>query len=240
MCGRFTLVTNSEEFEATFKLPLVEPIASRFNIAPTQPIALLTNISGNRQNIMARWGLIPGWCKNPDDFPLLINARSETAAQKSSFKRAMRHRRALIPASGFYEWRRPPSGKGQSQAFYVRPRSGGLVGMAALWETWMGPDGTEIDTAAIMTTEANQTFMPIHHRLPEVINPENFSTWLDVIKHKPRHVQPMLGPPDEDFWEAVPVGDAVNKVANTSPDIQERVEERPIESPTEIKQMDLF
>jgi putative SOS response-associated peptidase YedK len=240
MCGRFALIASQQEIEAFASISFNVEMPPRYNIAPTQPITVVTNFAGTRQPLLVRWGLIPGWVKDPDDFPLIINARSETAAEKASFRAAMRHRRAIIPATGFYEWRRPPGGKGKSQAFHVRPKGGGLVGLAALWESWMGADGTEIDTGAILTTSANETFQPIHDRLPVAISPEKFDFWLDTVNQEPRDVQPLLVAPDEDFWEAIPVGDAVNKVANRGPEIQTRVEDRPVEAQEPKKQMDLF
>ncbi|MEO0497781.1 MAG: SOS response-associated peptidase [Pseudomonadota bacterium] len=229
MCGRFALTASTEQINQYLDTEFNTVIAPRYNVAPTQPINLVASLNGRRGAMLVRWGLIPGWVKDPDDFPLIINARSETAATKPSFRAAMRHRRALIPATGFYEWRRPTSGKGHSQAYLVRPREGGLVALAAVWENWMGPDGTEIDTAAILTTAANEAFAPIHDRLPVAIDPQNFEAWLDVQHAEPRDVQPMLTAPDDEFWEAVPVGDAVNKVANNTAAVQTQVEPRPPE-----------
>ncbi|MEN0088034.1 MAG: SOS response-associated peptidase [Pseudomonadota bacterium] len=232
MCGRFALVAGTDQINQYLDTEIKSITPPLYNVAPTQPINIVANLNGKRGAMLVRWGLIPGWVKDPDDFPTLINARSETAATKPSFRHAMRHRRALIPATGFYEWRRPPEGsKAKSQAYLVRPRTGGLVAFAGLWETWMGPDGTEIDTGCILTTAANEAFAPIHHRLPVTIEPEHFDIWLDVQNEEPRDVQPLLTAPDDEFWEAVPVGDAVNKVANASPDIQKPVEPRPLEEP---------
>ncbi|MEO0637121.1 MAG: SOS response-associated peptidase [Pseudomonadota bacterium] len=234
MCGRFALVAGVDEINQHLDTEFKHIIPARYNVAPTQPINIVANLNGKRAALLVRWGLIPGWVKDPDDFPTLINARSETAATKPSFRAAMRHGRALIPATGFYEWRRPPEGsKAKSQAYLVRPREGGLVAFAGLWETWMGADGTEIDTGCILTTAANEAFAPIHHRLPVAIMPESFDAWLDTVNQEPRHVQPLLTAPDDQFWEAVPVGDAVNKVANTSPEIQEPVEPRPLDDETD-------
>lgn len=124
----------------------------------------------DRNALLMRWGLLPAWVKDPEDFPLLINARSETAAEKASFRAAMRHRRCIIPASGFYEWARDKA-SGQSQAFWVRPRDGGPVGFAGLHETWIGKDGSEIDTCAIMTMAAPDDLSHIHHRVPVALRP---------------------------------------------------------------------
>ncbi|MEM1365775.1 MAG: SOS response-associated peptidase [Pseudomonadota bacterium] len=241
MCGRFALVASSEEISQFLDLQIKAAIPPLYNIAPTQPINIAANFNGKRGAMLVRWGLIPGWVKDPDDFPTLINARSETAATKPSFRTAMRHRRALIPVTGFYEWKRPPAGsKGKSQAYLVRPRAGGIVALAGLWENWMGPDGTEIDTGCILTTAANDAFAPIHDRLPVAIEPDNFDAWLNVQNSEPRDVQPLLTAPHDEFWEAVPIGDAVNKVANATPDVQKRVEPKVQDPDQPPAQMDLL
>jgi putative SOS response-associated peptidase YedK len=230
MCGRFAFTASLEELLAVFGLLDVENFPPRYNIAPTQPILLV--IAGSRREpgsnlpdrraILARWGLIPGWTKDPNDLPAHFNARSETAAKKASFKAAMRHRRVLVPASGFYEWRR--WGDRRSQAYWVRPRHGGVVAFAGLMETYAEPGGSEIDTAAILTTGASGDVAHIHDRMPVVIKPEHFEKWLDCRTSEPRDVAQLMHPPEEGFFEAIPVSDKVNKVANTGPDLQERTE----------------
>lgn len=230
MCGRFALTAGPKELEEFFALLGVEDFPARYNIAPTQPILLV--ISGSRPEpgsnlpdrcaMLARWGLIPAWTKDPNDLPAHFNARSETAAEKASFKTAMRHRRVLIPASGFYEWRR--TGDRRSQAYWVRPRRGGIVAFGGLMETFAEPGGSEIDTAAILTTAASGDIAHIHDRMPVVIKPEDFERWLDCRTGETRDVAHLMRPPEEGFFEAIPVSDRVNKVDNTGPDLQERVE----------------
>lgn len=209
----------------------LEAFPPRYNIAPTQPILMATaglprqpgsNLP-DRQALLVRWGLIPGWAKDPKNLPLLINARSDTAAEKAAFKAALRHRRALIPASGFYEWKSVGKDK---QPFFLRPRSGGLVAFAGLMETYADPNGSEIDTGAILTTEASPDIAPIHHRMPVVVRPEDFSRWLDCRRLEPRDVADILRPAEPDLFEAIPVSDLVNKVINTGPEIQERATAR--------------
>jgi len=231
MCGRFAFTATLEELVEFFALTGVEDFPARFNIAPTQPILLV--VAGDsrsepgsnlpdRRAMLARWGLIPGWTKDPNDLPAHFNARSETAAEKASFKSAMRHRRVLVPASGFYEWRR--TGDRRSQAYWVRPRRGGIVAFGGLMETYAEPGGSEIDTAAILTTAANADIASIHDRMPVVIKPEDFGGWLDCRTQEPRDVAHLMRPPEEGFFEAIPVSDRVNKVANVGPDLQDRVE----------------
>lgn len=231
MCGRFSLLQSPEEVEAFFALDGLEAFPPRYNIAPTQPILTVTaapprepgSNRPDREAHLARWGLLPSWVKDPKDFPLLINARSETAAEKASFRAAMRHRRALIPASGFYEWKRDKA-TGRSQAYWIRPANGGVVAFGGLAETWMSPDGSELDTAAILTTASSPAIAFIHDRMPVTIMPEDFSRWLDCRTREPRDVADLLAAAPDGFFEAIPVSDKVNKVANTTPDVQDRVE----------------
>lgn len=161
--------------------------------------------------------------------PLLINARSETASEKNAFRAAMRHRRTLLPASGFYEWKR--EGSGPARPYWIRPRDGGLVAFAGLMETWMDAGGSEIDTGAILTTAANEELAHIHHRMPVVIRPDDHGRWLDCRSREPRDVADLLKPVEPGFFEAVPVSDKVNKVINTRPDIQHRVDPAAITEP---------
>ena len=230
MCGRFALTAGPEELDEFFALAGVEDFPPRYNIAPTQPILLVIagggRVSGSnlpdRRAMLARWGLIPAWTKDPNDLPAHFNARSETAAEKASFKAAMRHRRVLIPASGFYEWRR--DGSKRSQAYWVRPRRGGIVAFAGLMETYAEPGGSEIDTAAILTTAASGDIAHIHDRMPVVIKSEHFEKWLDCRTSEPRDVAHLTRTPEEGLFEAIPVSDKVNKAANIGPDLQERAE----------------
>ena len=228
MCGRFALTATPEEVEAHFAMLDIGVFPPRYNIAPTQPILMVmageppapgSNLSGRRA-LLVRWGLIPAWVKDPEDFALLINARSETAAEKASFRAALRHRRALIPASGFYEWRR--DGAKKSQAFWVRPKRGGVIAFAGLMETFLAADGSEIDTGAVLTTAASAGIAHIHDRMPVVVQPEDYARWLDCRRNEPAAVADLLRPADPGFFEAIPVSDKVNSVANAGPAIQER------------------
>lgn len=235
MCGRFSLISSAAGLEAFFQLAELERHNPRYNIAPTQPIMMV--IAGDntavphgrnmadRRAVLLRWGLLPSWVKDPRDFPLIINARSETALTKASFRGPMRHFRTLVPASGFYEWQR--EGRSRPQAYWVRPRDGGVVAFAGLMDSLLAPDGSEIDSGAILTTQANETLRPIHHRMPVVIHPDDFERWLDCKTQEPRHVADLLKPADPDFFEAIPVSDRVNKVANMGPELQEAVEAAP-------------
>lgn len=231
MCGRFALTHTPIVVEDEFGASGVDAFPPRFNIAPSQPVMVIgpapTREPGSnqptRQAFLVRWGFIPSWVKDVKEFPMLINARSETAAEKASFRAAMRHRRVLIPASGFYEWKKLP-GK-RTQAYWIRPRNGGIVAFGGLVETYAEPGGSEIDTGAILTTAANDHIATIHDRMPVVVQPQDYARWLDCITREPRDVADIMRPVQPDFFEAIPVSDKVGKVANIGPDLQERVAE---------------
>ncbi len=237
MCGRFALDLTPEDIVALFRVADVVPFPPRYTIPPTEPIMMVirdhprppgSNLPENRV-VLVRWGFIPAWAKDPKQLPLLINARSETAAGKNTFKAAMRHRRTLVPASGFYEWKR--DGAKRSQPYWVRPRDGSTVAFAGLMETWAEPGGSEIDTGAILTTVSSGELAAIHDRAPVVVHPRDFARWLDCRNQEPRDVADLMQPADPDFFEAIPVSDKVNKVANTGPELQKRVELRRPEPP---------
>ncbi|HET7412718.1 MAG TPA: SOS response-associated peptidase, partial [Pararhizobium sp.] len=222
MCGRFSLTEPKEAVEEMFGIADLAPYPPRYNIAPTQPVLVVTAGEAAapganhpaRRALLVRWGLWPAWVKDPREFPLIFNARTESVLEKPAFRTAMRHRRALVPASGFYEWKRPPKrSKAKPQAYWVRPKAGGSVAFAGLMETWSAPDGTEVDTACILTTAANAEFSAIHERMPLVIAPEDFSRWLDCRSQEPRDVIDLMQPAAEGLLEAIPVSDRVNKVA---------------------------
>ena len=225
MCGRFSLTASPQEVADLLELDELEAFPPRYNIAPTQPVLMVTDgPSGKREGVLVRWGLVPSWVKDPADFTLLLNARSETAATKPSFRNAMRHRRTLIPASGFYEWHRPADKKLPRQAYWIRPTHGGIVCFGGLMETWASKDGSEIDSGAILTTAANSAISSIHDRMPVVIKPQDLARWLDCKTQEPRDVEDLMQPVESSYFEAIPISDKVNKVANSGADIQKPVE----------------
>ena len=224
MCGRFVLTATPEELEALYGYLDGADFPPRYNIAPTQPIAVVRMMGGARRFALVRWGLVPSWVKDPKSFTLLINARAEGILDKPSFRAAMRHRRCLVPASGFYEWRRMPgsnSGKTR-EPFWLRPRDGKPIAFAGLWETWADrTTGGEIDSGAIVTTSANAVLSPIHDRMPVIVAPEDFEQWLTG---DPAEASALLRPAPDDLLEAVPISNRVNRVANDDPGLLEPVE----------------
>ncbi len=176
------------------------------------PIVRLSE--GVRSFALVRWGLIPAWVKDPRSFSLIVNARGESVLERPAFRNAMQRRRCLFPADGFYEWRQDGNTR---RPYFVRPRAGGPLAFAGLWETWMGPNGEEVETAAIVTTRANRTLAPIHDRMPVVIAPEAFDFWLDGRKVDGETAAALIAPAPDPLLEAYEVSPAVNRAANDSP-----------------------
>ena len=157
---------------------------------------------GARHFDLVRWGFVPSWAKDIHPGKPLINARSETILEKPSFRNAIRRRRCLIPADGFYEWEGDIPGK--KKPWYIHRPDHGLMAFAGIWEHWMGSDGSELETAAIITTDANALVETIHPRSPVVIHESDFETWLDVRSEDMREVVPLLRPQADDFFEMEP------------------------------------
>jgi putative SOS response-associated peptidase YedK len=217
MCGRYAITSAPEAIRALFCYPDRPNFPPRYNVAPTQPVPVVRLMEGERRFALMRWGLIPSWVKDPKNFALLINARGESVNHKPAFRYAMKRRRGLFPADGFYEWKLEG---GRRRAFYARRSSGGPLAFAGLWETWTGPNGEEMDTAAIVTTQANNEMGAVHHRAPVIVPPEQFELWLDD-KSDPRLVEKLIRPAPDGSMEVYEVSPAVNKVTNDSPDLTE-------------------
>jgi putative SOS response-associated peptidase YedK len=216
MCGRYAIITAPEAIRRLFGYHERPNFPARYNVAPTQPIPIVRLESGTRHFALVRWGLLPSWVKDPKTFTLLINARGENVLEKPAFRAAMQRRRCLIPADGFYEWKRTGDAK---QPYYVRLRSGAPFAFAGLWETWTGPNGEEMETAAIVTTEANGAVSDIHDRMPVMLTPDAFDLWLDCARMDARTAAAAIAPLRDDAIEAYPVSSAVNRVANDNPDL---------------------
>lgn len=233
MCGRYAITLPPEAMREAFGYREQPNFPPRYNIAPTQPIPVVLPHDGARRFLLMRWGFIPGWVRDAKDFPLVINVRSESAAEKPSFRNALTRRRCLLPADAFYEWRRSGSGRrAQNEAFLFRRPDRGFFAFAALWETWNSPDGSEIDTVAMMTGPANGLMAPIHHRSPIILDPDDHDAWLDP-QSTPQQTARLLKPPPDDLLEAVAIGSAVNKVANDAPEVQLPLADLPRSEPSE-------
>ena len=225
MCGRYTVTSAPEAIRALFGYPEQPNFPPRYNIAPTQPIAIVRLHEGKRQFALVRWGLLPSWVKDPKKFTLLINARGESLSDKPAFCAAIKRRRCLVPADGFYEWKatggRGPK-YGPKQPYYVRAKSGKPIAFAGLWETWIGPNGEEMETAAIVTTRANRTLGPIHDRMPVIVPPEAFDLWLDCANVDAETAAALIAPASDDLLEAYEVSTEVNRTANDNEKLVQR------------------
>ncbi len=218
MAGRYNLIATPEEVAAHFDCGETPWFPPRYNIAPSQPIAVVRRVLGTRRFDLVRWGLIPGWAKDPRRFGSLINARAEGIAEKAAFRGAVQYRRCLVPASGYYHWQRGPAG---SAPWLVRPRDRGPIAFAGLWETWLGADGSEIDTACIVTTGANATLAPIADRMPAILMPGSYERWLDSDRHSAGSALALLRPAPDTLIETVPVSTRVNRAENDDPGLIE-------------------
>lgn len=206
MCGRYQLTTAPEALRALFGYVEQPNFPPREAIAPTEPIGIVGDTFGTRHFMLVRWGFLPGFVKDVASFPLLFNARGETLAEKPAFRNAIRRRRCLVPASGFYEWRREGEGRAARRTPYLCTRADGQpLALAGIWETHVGGDGSEIDTAAIITTAANGTMAAIHERMPVIIEPGDFDTWLDGNGEKPEPALALVRPAAEDVLVLEPV-----------------------------------
>jgi putative SOS response-associated peptidase YedK len=217
MCGRFILYSAGRIVAEHFQLGQEPPLEPRYNIAPTQPVAVvrLDPDSNRRKLAMLRWGLIPFWAKDIKIGYKMINARSETAPDKPAFRSAFKKRRCLIPADGFYEWK---SLEGRKEPYLVRLRDEQPFAFAGLWERWEGPDDDVIESCTILTTGANEFLSPIHDRMPVILAARDYHRWLDPLLKDPKTLHPLLVPYPPDEMKAVPVSSRVNKTTYDEPD----------------------
>jgi putative SOS response-associated peptidase YedK len=216
MCGRFTMTVDPVQLREAFPwLDIREDWTPRFNIAPTQPVAVVPNRGDNRLDFF-RWGLIPSWAKDPAIGNRLINARAETLAEKASFRNAFRRRRCLVLADGFYEWK-TEAGSKRKQPMYISLKTGQPFGFAGLWEIWTSPDGSEVLSCTIITTEPNALVREIHNRMPVILERDAYSVWLDPAEKQPQDLQDLLMPYPPGEMMAIPVSTLVNSPSNDSP-----------------------
>jgi len=215
MCGRFTLITPAETIAEQFQLPEMPSLAPRYNIAPTQPVVAVRQRpeNGGRELAVLQWGLVPFWSKDPKIGSRMINARSETAAEKPAFRAAFRRRRCLVVADGFYEWQRLERGK---QPFYIHLRDERPFAFAGLWEYWEGPEGA-LESCVLLTTEPNDLLRPLHNRMPVILPSEHYDLWLDPDVQKAGLLQPLLCPYPSEGMVAYSISTWVNKPANDGP-----------------------
>jgi putative SOS response-associated peptidase YedK len=217
MCGRYSLDARSSEIVEAFGLAEAIAISARYNIAPTQsvPVVRLDPEADQRELHMIRWGLTPAWARSPRP---IINARSETIAGKPSFRSAFRQRRCLVPASGFYEWQKLGGAK---QPFCIRPRDGGVLAFAGIWDRYADEAGRPVDAFAILTCGPNRIMAPIHDRMPVILDPAAFAVWLDPRVQTPEPLEALLVPAPDDRLTAYPVSSRVNSPAHDDAECME-------------------
>jgi putative SOS response-associated peptidase YedK len=213
MCGRFSLVADPNELRARFAwLNVPDQIRPRYNVAPTQPVAVVANDGTNRLDYYV-WGLIPFWAKDPSIGNRMINARAETLSEKPAFKAAYRHRRCLVLADGFFEWRSDPSRKSKTP-MHIRLKNGQPFAFAGLWERWSPPDGSEVLSCTIITTQPNDLMSSIHNRMPVILSEDDYPIWLDPGNEDTTQLQGLLKPYPSEEMIAYPVSTLVNNPAN--------------------------
>jgi putative SOS response-associated peptidase YedK len=214
MCGRFTQAADGEIIAQVFQLPETPELAPRYNIAPTQEVAVVRAAeSGGRELVRLHWGLIPSWAKERAMGARMINARAETLAEKPAFRSAFRARRCLIVADGFYEWQKLG---GRKHPYFIGFSDRRPFAFAGLWERWKGEGSEHVESCTIVTTEANELLAPIHDRMPVILDPDDFATWTDPALHDTDRLSALLTPYAAGLLEAFPVSVLVNNPANDS------------------------
>lgn len=199
-----------------------QPFDAHYNIAPTSHILALRDGQDGRVGSLMRWGLVPSWAKDLSSLPMLHNARGETVAEKPMFRNALRKRRCLIPATGFYEWKAVP-GQRLKQPFYISLRDGTPMSFAGLWERARMPDGSMMDTCTIITTEANAVLEPIHHRMPVLVERDDWEDWLGQEPLDGDRLASIIRPFPPRNMQAWGVSHAVNKAGNDDPSLVEPI-----------------
>lgn len=220
MCGRYTITITIEELMVRYEIgettvPYHRP---KYNVAPSQQILAIINDGSHNRLGELKWGFIPAWADDPKVGFSMINARSETAATKPAFRTSLRRKRCIIPADSFYEWKKTSHGK-QPMRIMLKNRS--VFSMAAIYETWIAPDGARINSCSILTTTPNAVVSPIHDRMPVILKPEDESLWLDLSVQDIAQLTPLLQPYSADKLVAYPVSPAVGNVRNDDPSLIE-------------------
>jgi putative SOS response-associated peptidase YedK len=221
MCGRYELHTQPAALALAFGVPFPPQMLPRYNIAPMQDVPVIRRASSDERELVSlRWGLVPRWAKDPAIGSRMINARSETLADKPSFRTALKRHRCLIPADGFYEWKQVPGGGKQPIHIGMKDRS--PFAFAGLFERWLSPAGEVLDTCTIITTQANELLSPLHDRMPVIVAPVAFDCWLDVANDD---TAPLFSPYPAEAMMYYPVSTRVNSVRNDDERLIARVEE---------------
>ena len=215
MCGRFALYSDPFTLARRFEAEALPELRPRYNIAPTQNIPIVCEEGDKRRFAMARWGLIPHWAKDMKIGYHTINARAETVASKPAFRNAFKHRRALIPADGYFEWQVVPDSK-TKQPWFITLRDRGPMAFAGLWERWRSPEAEELESCTIIVTDANEIMRPIHDRMPVILAPEDWDVWFEADAKDAGGLQGLLKPYPAEDMAVWPVSTKVNSPRNDS------------------------
>jgi len=215
MCGRFVTDIPADVLEDVFSLPELPRLEPRFNVAPSQLSAVVRNQGDHNRLDLLKWGLVPGWSKDPSIGSQMINARCETVTEKPAFRQAIKYRRCIIPVSGFYEWEL--AGEHRKQPWLIRMADHSPLWLAGLWDSWKMPGGGQLETFCILTTSANKLVRPLHERMPVILTPNTFTLWLSHNMHDPEQLQPFYQPFPADEMIAHKVPDLVNNPRYDSP-----------------------
>lgn len=222
MCGRFTLTVDPAELQDAFpEYIFPAQYSQRFNIAPSQPVLVIPNDGTGKADFYV-WGLIPSWAKDPSIGNRMINARAETLAEKPSFRGALKYRRCLIPADGFFEWQVQVGSKSKIP-HHIRMKSAQPFAFAGLWEDWHAPDGSNIKSCTIITTQPNDLMTPIHNRMPVILPRNAYAQWLAPAPGQAEDLLPLLVSYPADEMVAYPVSTLVNSPANDRPEVLQPV-----------------
>lgn len=221
MCGRFASFLSPELLAASFDVQMPTSVEPRYNIAPTQQVAVVRCQEDGRNSLdQLQWGLVPPWAEDAGIGSRLINARCETVHEKPAFRHAIKYRRCIIPASGFYEWKLIDKRK---QPYYVYAADDAPLGLAGLWERWNAPDGTVLESFCILTASANKLMETIHDCMPVILNPDTYSLWLRRNMHDPEQLGQLCHPDPTARLQAHKVADTINNPHSDSPVCIERI-----------------
>lgn len=212
MCGRFATRGKAREIARQLGIDEID-LPERYNVAPTTFVLAAVADPAPRWTLL-RWGLIPGWAKDISIGSRLINARAESIQEKASFRSSFKRRRCLIPCLGYYEWQRFAHHK---QPWFHTYSDDRLIVMAGIWDHWQSPDGSELESFSLITTDSNSIAAQVHHRMPVLLSSQNWSVWMDHSSEKTNHLIPLLGPGHDPHFQTYRVSTSVNSVRNDSP-----------------------
>lgn len=246
MCGRYAFLLPHESWRGLYKVLNDFDYVARYNITPTQPIVTILERQGRRTAELFRWGFVPGWVKDPREFPLLINARAETMAEKPAFRDAVRNARCIVPASGYYEWMKATGGK--KRPYYITAADDQPLAFAGLYSSWAGPNGEEVDTVCVVTVDPNLEISGIYDRMPAILRGDAIDLWLNTRDVDVKEALALASPPPPGAMKYHPVGRAIGNADNEGPglivpihpDADDDIPAKPKKRAAGGEQLDLF